>query len=94
MYLMSRIFSSSDVAFISYVSLNFIFGLCTLLMTIMPRLLAIISKAQVSGRQLHRPGHPEDVRVGSCPCRWFSSWKERTTWQCALSLTTGKRHRP
>uniref|UniRef100_A0A667GF24 ABC transporter domain-containing protein n=1 Tax=Lynx canadensis TaxID=61383 RepID=A0A667GF24_LYNCA len=46
MYLMSRIFSSSDVAFISYVSLNFIFGLCTLLMTIMPRLLAIISKAQ------------------------------------------------
>ncbi|KAF0873265.1 ABCAD protein, partial [Crocuta crocuta] len=46
MYLMSRIFSSSDVAFISYVSLNFIFGLCTLLMTVMPRLLAIISKAQ------------------------------------------------
>ncbi|XP_004676587.1 PREDICTED: ATP-binding cassette sub-family A member 13 [Condylura cristata] len=46
MYLMSRIFSSSDVAFISYISLNFIFGLCTMLMTIMPRLLAIISKAQ------------------------------------------------
>ncbi|XP_006732433.1 ATP-binding cassette sub-family A member 13 [Leptonychotes weddellii] len=46
MYLMSRIFSSSDVAFISYVSLNFIFGLCTMLMTIMPRLLATISKAQ------------------------------------------------
>ncbi|XP_001496596.3 ATP-binding cassette sub-family A member 13 [Equus caballus] len=45
-YLMSRIFSSSDVAFISYVSVNFIFGLCTMLMTIMPRLLAIISKAQ------------------------------------------------
>ncbi|XP_034521222.1 ATP-binding cassette sub-family A member 13 isoform X2 [Ailuropoda melanoleuca] len=46
MYLMSRIFSSSDVAFISYVSLNFIFGLCTMLMTTMPRLLAIVSKAQ------------------------------------------------
>uniref|UniRef100_A0A2K5E9S2 ATP binding cassette subfamily A member 13 n=1 Tax=Aotus nancymaae TaxID=37293 RepID=A0A2K5E9S2_AOTNA len=46
MYLMSRIFSSSDVAFISYVSLNFIFGLCTMLITIMPRLLAIISKAK------------------------------------------------
>ncbi|XP_058429448.1 ATP-binding cassette sub-family A member 13-like, partial [Marmota monax] len=46
MYLMSRIFSSSDVAFISYISLNFIFGLCTMLMTTMPRILAIISKAQ------------------------------------------------
>ncbi|XP_038616014.1 ATP-binding cassette sub-family A member 13 [Tachyglossus aculeatus] len=46
MYLMSRIFSSSNVAFISYVSLNFIFGLCTMLMTIMPRLLAVISKAE------------------------------------------------
>ncbi|XP_021109905.1 ATP-binding cassette sub-family A member 13 [Heterocephalus glaber] len=46
MYLMSGIFSSSDVAFISYISLNFIFGLCTLLMTTMPRLLAIVSKAQ------------------------------------------------
>ncbi|XP_051020674.1 ATP-binding cassette sub-family A member 13 [Acomys russatus] len=45
MYLISRIFSSSDVAFISYISLNFIFGLCTMLMTTMPRLLAIISKA-------------------------------------------------
>ncbi|XP_013375964.1 PREDICTED: ATP-binding cassette sub-family A member 13 [Chinchilla lanigera] len=46
MYLMSGVFSSSDVAFISYISLNFIFGLCTMLMTTMPRLLAIISKAQ------------------------------------------------
>lgn len=51
MYLMSRIFPSSDVAFISYVSVNFIFGLCTMLMTTMPRLLAIVSKAQVSGLQ-------------------------------------------
>ena len=47
MYLVSRIFSSSDVAFISYISLNFIFGLCTMMMTVMPRLLAIVSKAQV-----------------------------------------------
>ncbi|XP_072454230.1 ATP-binding cassette sub-family A member 13 [Notamacropus eugenii] len=46
MYLLSRIFASSDVAFISYISLNFIFGLCTMLMTIMPRLLAVVSKAQ------------------------------------------------
>ncbi|XP_070224967.1 ATP-binding cassette sub-family A member 13 [Bos mutus] len=46
MYLVSRIFSSSDVAFVSYISLNFIFGLCTMLMTVMPRLLAIVSKAQ------------------------------------------------
>ncbi|CAM9884095.1 unnamed protein product [Rangifer tarandus platyrhynchus] len=46
MYLVSRVFSSSDVAFISYISLNFIFGLCTMLMTVMPRLLAIASKAQ------------------------------------------------
>ncbi|KAM6156382.1 ATP-binding cassette sub-family A member 13 [Erethizon dorsatum] len=46
MYLVSGVFSSSDVAFISYISLNFIFGLCTMLMTTMPRLLAIISKAQ------------------------------------------------
>lgn len=54
MYLISRIFSSSDVAFISYISLNFIFGLCTMLMTVMPRLLAIVSKAQVSERPLTR----------------------------------------
>lgn len=49
MYLTSRIFSSPDTAFIAYVSLNFIFGLCTMLMTTMPRLLAILSRAQVSG---------------------------------------------
>ncbi|XP_072707693.1 ATP-binding cassette sub-family A member 13 [Ciconia boyciana] len=46
MYLVSRFFSSSDVAFISYISLNFVFGLCTMLMTLLPRLLAIISKVQ------------------------------------------------
>ncbi|KAF6301418.1 ATP binding cassette subfamily A member 13 [Rhinolophus ferrumequinum] len=46
MYLMSRAFSSPDVAFISYISVNFIFGLCTMLMTTMPRLLAVVSSAQ------------------------------------------------
>ncbi|XP_062423921.1 ATP-binding cassette sub-family A member 13 [Rhea pennata] len=46
MYLVSRFFSSSDVAFISYISLNFVFGLCTTLVTLLPRLLAIISKVQ------------------------------------------------
>lgn len=56
MYLVSRIFSSSDVAFISYISLNFIFGLCTMLMTVMPRLLAIVSKAQVRDPLRGLPG--------------------------------------
>uniref|UniRef100_A0A8B9CUN1 ATP binding cassette subfamily A member 13 n=1 Tax=Anser brachyrhynchus TaxID=132585 RepID=A0A8B9CUN1_9AVES len=46
MYLVSRFFSSSDVAFISYISLNFVFGLCTMLVTLLPRLLAILSKVQ------------------------------------------------
>ncbi|XP_064285301.1 ATP-binding cassette sub-family A member 13 isoform X1 [Passer domesticus] len=46
MYLASRFFSSSDVAFVSYISLNFVFGLCTMLVTLLPRLLAIISKVQ------------------------------------------------
>uniref|UniRef100_A0A663MWU2 ATP binding cassette subfamily A member 13 n=1 Tax=Athene cunicularia TaxID=194338 RepID=A0A663MWU2_ATHCN len=46
MYLVSRFFSSSDAAFVSYISLNFVFGLCTMLVTLLPRLLAIISKAQ------------------------------------------------
>ncbi|XP_050793593.1 ATP-binding cassette sub-family A member 13 [Gopherus flavomarginatus] len=46
MYLMSRFFSSSDVAFISYISLNFVFGLCTMLVTLLPHLLAAVSKEQ------------------------------------------------
>ncbi|XP_053570295.1 ATP-binding cassette sub-family A member 13-like [Bombina bombina] len=46
MYLISRFFSSSDVAFVSYFSINVIFGLCTLLITFVPQLLAIISKAE------------------------------------------------
>ncbi|NXE26198.1 ABCAD protein, partial [Ardeotis kori] len=45
MYLVSRFFSSSDVAFISYISLNLVFGLCTMLVTLLPRLIAIISKS-------------------------------------------------
>ncbi|KAM8769928.1 LOW QUALITY PROTEIN: ATP-binding cassette sub-family A member 13 [Rhynchonycteris naso] len=45
-YLVSRVFPSADVAFISYVSLRFLFGLCTVLMTSMPRLLAVTSGAQ------------------------------------------------
>ncbi|XP_074842119.1 ATP-binding cassette sub-family A member 13 [Carettochelys insculpta] len=46
MYLMSRFFSSSDIAFICYISLNFVFGLCTMLATLLPHLLAVISKTQ------------------------------------------------
>ncbi|XP_036184868.1 ATP-binding cassette sub-family A member 13 [Myotis myotis] len=46
MYLTSGLFPSADVAFIAYVSLNFVLGLCTLLMTTMPRLLAIVTRAQ------------------------------------------------
>ncbi|XP_054582575.1 ATP-binding cassette sub-family A member 13 [Eptesicus fuscus] len=46
MYLTSRLFPSADVAFIAYVSLNFVLGLCTLLMTTMPRLLAVVTRAQ------------------------------------------------
>ncbi|XP_048367785.1 ATP-binding cassette sub-family A member 13 [Sphaerodactylus townsendi] len=46
MYLMSRFFTSSDIAFISYISLNFVCGLCTMLVTLLPRLLAVISRGQ------------------------------------------------
>ena len=65
MYLVSRVFSSSDVAFISYISLNFIFGLCTMLMTVMPRLLAIVSKAQVRDPLHGLPGQGEGQRFDS-----------------------------
>lgn len=61
MYLVSRFFSSSDVAFISYISLNFVFGLCTMLVTLLPRLLAIISKVQVSIKSLVYLSHNWDV---------------------------------
>nr|KAF6302321.1 hypothetical protein mPipKuh1_009311 [Pipistrellus kuhlii] len=46
MYLTSRLFPSADGAFIAYVSLHFVLGLCTLLMTTMPRLLAVVTGAQ------------------------------------------------
>ncbi|XP_054427288.1 ATP-binding cassette sub-family A member 13 [Pteronotus mesoamericanus] len=46
MYLTSGVFSSAGAAFVSHVSLSFVFGLCTLLMTTMPRLLAIVSGAR------------------------------------------------
>lgn len=61
MYLMSRAFSSPDVAFVSYISANFIFGLCTMLMTTMPRLLAIVSRAQVSEPRLASRGLQQEV---------------------------------
>lgn len=59
---MSRAFSSPDVAFVSYISVNFIFGLCTMLMTTMPRLLAIVSRAQVSGPRLASRGLQQEGR--------------------------------
>lgn len=70
MYLVSRFFSSPDVAFISYISLNFVFGLCTMLVTLLPRLLAIISKVQVSTKPLLYVTHKWDVctRVHVCIC--------------------------
>lgn len=68
MYLMSRVFSSSDVAFITYVSVNFIFGLCTMLMTTMPRLLAIVSRAQVSDPAPPRRGLSERGSTGLVCC--------------------------
>lgn len=73
MYLVSRVFSSSDVAFISYISLNFIFGLCTMLMTVMPRLLAIVSKAQVRDPLHGLPGQGEGQRVDSHRAHSFSN---------------------
>lgn len=91
MYLTSRAFSSSDVAFISYVSLNFIFGLCTMLMTTMPRLLAILSKAQVSGPAcLSRP-LVED-KVDPCPSGCVSSRNGMGVCWCPLSVASGKRN--
>jgi len=68
MYLLSRFFSSSDVAFISYISLNFVFGLCTMLVTLLPRLLAIISKVQVSIKPLLYITHKGDVCIHMHVC--------------------------
>ncbi|KAJ1200504.1 hypothetical protein NDU88_004328 [Pleurodeles waltl] len=46
MYLISRFFSSSDVAFITYISINFVCGLCTLFLTLLPKLLSVMSKSE------------------------------------------------
>ncbi|XP_072431702.1 ATP-binding cassette sub-family A member 13-like [Chiloscyllium punctatum] len=43
MYLLSRLFSSSDVAFITYVAINLVLGLCTILAAYLPRFLALLS---------------------------------------------------
>ncbi|XP_066547508.1 ATP-binding cassette sub-family A member 13-like [Amia ocellicauda] len=43
MYLMSRWFSSPDVAFIAYISVNFVLGFGTVFLTFLPRFLALIS---------------------------------------------------
>lgn len=61
MYLTSRLFPSVDGAFIAYVSLHFVLGLCTLLMTTMPRLLAVVTGAQVG------PDSPDPVTSPPTP---------------------------
>ncbi|KAM3928108.1 ATP-binding cassette sub-family A member 13-like [Leptodactylus fuscus] len=52
MYLLSGFFTSSDVAFVSYISINFVSGVSTLLLTFLPRLIAGISKME-SLTQIH-----------------------------------------
>ncbi|XP_068092616.1 ATP-binding cassette sub-family A member 13 isoform X2 [Hyperolius riggenbachi] len=52
MYLVSGILSNSDVAFITFISTNCIIGLCTSLLTFLPRLLAEISNTE-SLTQIH-----------------------------------------
>ncbi|XP_059511525.1 ATP-binding cassette sub-family A member 13-like isoform X2 [Stegostoma tigrinum] len=46
MYLLSRLFSSSDVAFITYVAINLVLGLCTILAVYLPRFLALLSNQE------------------------------------------------
>ncbi|XP_067909210.1 ATP-binding cassette sub-family A member 13-like [Heterodontus francisci] len=46
MYLLSRFFSSPDVAFITYVAINLVLGLCTILAAYLPRFLALISNQE------------------------------------------------
>lgn len=67
---MSGLFPSADVAFIAYVSLNFVLGLCTLLMTTMPRLLAIATRAQVSAASVTKAPPPMSSRGQGLP-RWL-----------------------
>ncbi|XP_067861316.1 ATP-binding cassette sub-family A member 13-like [Heptranchias perlo] len=43
MYLLSRFFSSPDVAFITYVAINLVLGLCTILAAYLPRFLGLLS---------------------------------------------------
>ncbi|GCB67236.1 hypothetical protein scyTo_0005092 [Scyliorhinus torazame] len=43
MYLLSRFFSSADAAFITYVAINLVLGLCTILAAYLPRFLALLS---------------------------------------------------
>ncbi|XP_078394771.1 ATP-binding cassette sub-family A member 13-like [Cetorhinus maximus] len=43
MYLLSRFFSSPDAAFITYVAINLVLGLCTILAAYLPRFLALLS---------------------------------------------------
>ncbi|KAM5158267.1 ATP-binding cassette sub-family A member 13-like [Mantella aurantiaca] len=46
MYIVSDVFPSSDIAFISYISTNCTLGVCTMLLTFLPRLLAEISNIE------------------------------------------------
>ncbi|XP_078056586.1 ATP-binding cassette sub-family A member 13-like [Mustelus asterias] len=46
MYILSRFFSSSDAAFITYVSINLVLGLCTILAAYLPRFLALLSSQE------------------------------------------------
>ncbi|XP_055513529.1 ATP-binding cassette sub-family A member 13-like isoform X2 [Leucoraja erinacea] len=43
MYLLSRFFTSSDTAFITYTAINLVLGLCTILATYLPRFLGLLS---------------------------------------------------
>lgn len=93
MYLTSRAFSSADAAFISYVSLSFVFGLCTMLMTTMPRLLTMVFKAQVGG---HLPGLSWPLvgeRVDPCPSGHSSSQSWTGVFCCPLSSASRKGNR-
>uniref|UniRef100_W5MCE2 ABC transporter domain-containing protein n=1 Tax=Lepisosteus oculatus TaxID=7918 RepID=W5MCE2_LEPOC len=46
MYLVSQLFSSPDIAFIVYISVNFVFGLGTVFLSFLPRFLALLSYKQ------------------------------------------------
>uniref|UniRef100_UPI00398F68CF ATP-binding cassette sub-family A member 13-like n=1 Tax=Pristiophorus japonicus TaxID=55135 RepID=UPI00398F68CF len=46
MYLLSRFFSSPDVAFITFVAINLVLGLCTILAAYLPRFLALLTNQE------------------------------------------------